>query len=55
MFAPVRAAAAGFSAPLSSALTAYLALPRINERTDDDKTLILATRRAVAAETHDGL
>ncbi len=30
---------------LSAKLAAYLASPAVNERTDDDKTLILATRR----------
>jgi hypothetical protein len=30
---------------LSAKLAAYLASPAINERTDDDKTLVLATRR----------
>jgi hypothetical protein len=55
MFAPVRAATEGYSATLSSALAAYLALPRINARTDDDKTLILATRRVMVPEADDGL
>jgi hypothetical protein len=41
----VRAAPAGRSDRLSAALAAFLASPRINQRTDDDKTLILATRR----------
>jgi hypothetical protein len=31
--------------PLSDRLSAHLSSPLINDRTDDDKTLILATRR----------
>jgi hypothetical protein len=45
MFAPVRAADGGYSETLSSALARYLDLPQVNHRTDDDKTLVLATRR----------
>jgi hypothetical protein len=46
MFAPVRKSmATGVDAELSRALGDYLAGPRINERTDDDKTLILASRK----------
>jgi hypothetical protein len=46
MFAPVRrSTATGVDAELSRALGDYLAGPRINERTDDDKTLILASRK----------
>lgn len=47
MFAPVRAAAPGHAAPLSRALAAFLASPRVRERTDDDTTLVLATRRGL--------
>ena len=36
----------GRDAALSDALAAYLDSPAICERTDDDKTLILASRRA---------
>jgi len=46
MFASVRkSAASGVDAGLSRALGDYLSSPRINERTDDDKTLILASRK----------
>lgn len=46
MFASVRkSAAAGVDAGLSRALGDYLSSPRINARTDDDKTLILASRK----------
>jgi hypothetical protein len=46
MFASVRkSSASGVDADLSRALGGYLASPRINERTDDDKTLILASRK----------
>ena len=50
MFRSVRASAAdGVDAALSQGLENYLSGPVITERTDDDKTLILATRRPVAA------
>ena len=46
MFAPLRAAANdGRANELSASLAAFLDSPSVNERTDDDKTLILATRR----------
>lgn len=46
MFPAVRAAKdEGLSDKLSTALAAYLSSPSICERTDDDKTLVLATRR----------
>ena len=46
MFPSVRGSrATGEDAGLSRALAQYLSTPRINERTNDDKTLILATRR----------
>ena len=46
MFPPVRRSqAAGVDAELSQALDRYLSSPTINDRTDDDKTLILASRR----------
>lgn len=54
LFRPLRAGADGFSAPLSDALAAFLGSPQVNDRTDDDKTLVLATRRAVAAEVAAG-
>lgn len=54
MFPAVRAAKeSGLNEELSTALANYLASPSICARTDDDKTLVLATRReeAVAAES----
>ena len=46
MFPPVRnAAAEGHDVKLSAALGRYLQLPHVCARTDDDKTLVLATRR----------
>ncbi|MGE5150850.1 MAG: protein phosphatase 2C domain-containing protein, partial [Rhodospirillaceae bacterium] len=46
MFPPVRKSlASGVDAELSRALDKYLSSPTINNRTDDDKTLILASRR----------
>jgi len=47
MFPPVRQHPPGFSAHLSLGLEKYLLSPRICDRTDDDKTLVLATRRTV--------
>lgn len=45
IFAPVRALTdAGYSEELSAKLGAYLSSPVICERTDDDKTLLLASR-----------
>lgn len=45
MFRPVRDSdAEGFNGALSEGLRRYLSGPAICERTDDDKTLILATR-----------
>ena len=46
MFPSVRrSTATGEDPELSRALAVYLSTPAINERTNDDKTLILATRR----------
>jgi hypothetical protein len=46
MFSPIRASSVvGPNAALSEALATYLNSPQVNQRTDDDKTLILATRR----------
>jgi hypothetical protein len=45
MFAPLRAALPGYLPDLSASLATYLASDAINARTDDDKTLVLATRR----------
>jgi hypothetical protein len=46
VFAAVRGEPPGESARLTAALAAFLASDRVNQRTDDDKTLVLATRRA---------
>jgi hypothetical protein len=46
MFAPVRASTVGFSGSLSVALGTFLSSPLVNERTDDDKTLILVGHAA---------
>jgi hypothetical protein len=46
LFAWLRPRPAGLSAELSDSLAVYLSSEKINARTDDDKTLILATRRA---------
>lgn len=48
MFNSVRKAPSGYSRRLSTALSEYLASPEVISRSDDDKTLILATRRAPA-------
>jgi hypothetical protein len=45
MFAWLRPHRIGYSRELSHALVDYLNSDKVNERTDDDKTLILATRR----------
>lgn len=50
LFRPLRGGAPGHDAPLSAALAHLLASPHFNDRTDDDKTLILATRGAGAAD-----
>ncbi|MDR3500686.1 MAG: PP2C family serine/threonine-protein phosphatase [Parvibaculum sp.] len=47
VFPPIRALdAGGIDAGMSSALGRYLSSPKVCERTDDDKTLVLATRRS---------
>jgi hypothetical protein len=49
MFPPVRKLeAGGLDSELSEGLKRYLSSPVICERTDDDKTLVLASRRSVA-------
>lgn len=45
MFAPLRTASSGHLTAMSEALARFLDSPAINSRTDDDKTLVLATRR----------
>jgi hypothetical protein len=44
LFAPLRSAEEGCSRELSESLVAFLSSPRVNEKTDDDKTLVLASR-----------
>ena len=44
LFPSVRAMSADDGGKLTQSLTDFLNSPRVNERTDDDKTLILATR-----------
>ena len=44
LFAPLRTAEDGRSEDLSESLAAFLSSARVNEKTDDDKTLVLATR-----------
>ena len=54
MFRPVRASPAhGTDPALCDALTRYLSGPEICERTDDDKTLVLATRRPLVDQLGD--
>ncbi len=45
LFAWLRPRPAGFSEELSQSLAVYLSSEKINARTDDDKTLILASRK----------
>ena len=48
LFPSVRAMSADDGAQMTASLNEFLGSPRVNERTDDDKTLILATRIQVA-------
>ncbi|MCA9880771.1 MAG: hypothetical protein KC442_23400, partial [Thermomicrobiales bacterium] len=50
LFARMQQPAAFDRTDASAALTRFLTSSRVNERTDDDKSLILATRRT--ATTH---
>lgn len=50
VFAWLRPAPAGFSEKLTFSLASYLDSQKVNDCTDDDKTLILATRR-ISVET----
>lgn len=45
LFAPLRTVEEGCSRELSVSLAAFLSSQRVNEKTDDDKTLVLASRR----------
>jgi len=49
IFAWLRPAADGYSDKFTASLAGYLNSPKVNEGTDDDKTLVLATRRSPAA------
>lgn len=44
LFAPLRTEPEGCSSELSQSLATFLTSPRVNEKTDDDKTLVLASR-----------
>jgi hypothetical protein len=44
LFAPLRELQEGRSHELSQSLATFLSSPRVNEKTDDDKTLVLACR-----------
>jgi hypothetical protein len=44
LFAPLRTAQEGCARELSESLAAFLSSPRVTEKTDDDKTLVLASR-----------
>ncbi len=44
LFAPMRTLGEGRSSEMSRSLVEFLASPRVNEKTDDDKTLVLASR-----------
>jgi hypothetical protein len=50
LFPPLRAVPAGHSDNLSASLAGFLASKRVNERTDDDKTLILASRMSAVRQ-----
>lgn len=45
IFAALRRLEAGANAAMSQQLALFLSSPQVNQRTDDDKTLIMATRR----------
>lgn len=49
LFAPLRTTQEGRSDELSASLAAFLSSPRVNEKTDDDKTLVLASRTDFAS------
>lgn len=50
VFAPLRQAPQGFAEGLSQSLSVFLSSPQVNERTDDDKTLVLATRHETSVQ-----
>lgn len=51
LFEPVRSAEEGGSPELSQSLATFLASARVNEKTDDDKTLVLAARTDLSLPT----
>jgi hypothetical protein len=51
LFAPLRTAQEGRADDLSQSLGEFLSSPRVNEKTDDDKTLVLASRAETAVAT----
>lgn len=51
LFAPLRSVPDGRSQELSRSLVDFLSSPRVNEKTDDDKTLVLACRPQTALPT----
>jgi hypothetical protein len=53
LFAPLRNAEEGRLQDLSDSLVAFLSSQRVNEKTDDDKTLVLASR-TVSGSAHAG-
>lgn len=48
MFAPLQSASEGMQETISASLAAFLQSERVNVRTDDDKTLVLASRLRAA-------
>ena len=46
MFAPIRQASHGYSQHLSDQLSLFLNSERVNARTDDDKSLVLVSKRS---------
>lgn len=51
MFTPLRASAGGASQQLCEQLEKFLSSDRVSERTDDDKTLIIASRRGPTSDS----
>lgn len=50
VFTLLRQAPESSSEQFSQSLASFLSSPQVNDRTDDDKTLILATRRGIASQ-----
>jgi hypothetical protein len=51
LFAPLRTVEEGCSRELSDSLESFLSSARVNEKTDDDKTLVLASRTDAGLST----